>query len=124
MRMRQSRVKTYHLRPRTTTKGAECNTYEVYEDAVSFRGEVWAAGGRVQAELYGERLSYVRNVRIEGRYVITTDRDGIIHYVYPNGLDIVESDGVCIYVPPDQSPDYKVISIRPVCPLKMECMKI
>lgn len=124
MRMRQSRVKTYHLRPRTTTKGVECNAYEVYEDAVPFRGEVWAAGGRVQAELYGERLSYVRNVRIEGRYVITTDRDGIVHYVYPNGLDIVELDGVCIYVPPDQSPDYKVISIRPVCPLRLECMKL
>lgn len=124
MRMKQSRVRTYHLRTRTTVKGAECNTYEVYEDAVPFRGEVWAAGGRVQAELYGEKLSYIRNVRVEGRYVITTDRSGIVHYVYPDGLDIVESDGVCLYTAPDQPPDYKVISINPCQPLRMECMKL
>lgn len=123
MRMRQSRIRTYYLRTRETVKDNEGNTSNEYAPAVSFHGEVWPATGKVQAEVYGERLSYVRNVRVDGKYVITTDRDGIVHYVYPCGLDIVESDGVCLYVGADEDPDYKVLSVKPYNPLRMECMK-
>lgn len=124
MRMKQSRLQRYYLRTRTTAKDKEGNTWNEYAPAIEFRGEVWPASGKVQAELYGERLSYVRNVRIDGKYVITTDEKGIVHYVYPNGLDIVESDGVCLYVNADAEPDYKVLSIKPYQPLRMECIKL
>lgn len=124
MRMKRSRVKTHYIRSRTSVKDSEGGSNVTYEAAHEFRGEVWPASGKVQAEMYGEKLSYIRNVRVDGKYIITTDRNGIVHYVYPDGLDIVESDGACLYVLGEAMPDYKVLSVKPYEPLRMECMKL
>lgn len=122
--MRRNRVQEYYLKNRETLKDGQGSTYEDYAEPFPFKGEVWAAGGKVQAEMYGERLSYIRNVRIQGKYIITTDRKGVVHYVYSNGLDVSESDGMCLYVPGESKPDYKIISIKPYQPLRLECEKI
>lgn len=122
--MKRNRVQRLYLKSRIINKDNEGGTCEGYADAVPFQGEVWPASGKVQAEIYGERLTYVRNVRVDGNYMITTDREGIMHYVYADGLDIVESDGVCLYVNADVKPDYKVLSIKPFKMLRMECIKI
>ena len=74
--------------------------------------------------MYGERLSYIRNLRIDGKYVITTDRKGKEHYIFSDGLDIAESDGLCLYVERNAKPDYKIISIKPYKPLRLEAEKI
>lgn len=124
MRMRRSRVQKFFLKKREVKKDSEGSTYDEYKEAVAFQGEAWAASGKVQAEQYGEKLSYIRNVRVDGKYSIKTDEKGVPHYAYPDGLDIVESDGVCLYVGADMEPDYKVLSINPVRPLRMECIKI
>lgn len=122
MRLKRSRMRTYYLKPRSSHKDAEGGVYEDYGIAHSFQGEVWPASGKVQAEMYGERLSYIRNVRIAGRYVITVDRKGKVHYVYPDGLDVTESDGLCLYS--EDKPDYKIISVKPYNPLRLEAEKI
>lgn len=122
MRLKRSRIQTYYLRPRIPIRDSEGGTYEDYGTAHPFRGEVWPASGKVQAEMYGERLSYIRNVRIEGKYVITTDRNGKEHYVYPDGLDVTESDGLCLYS--NEKPDYRIISIKPYTHIKLEVEKI
>lgn len=124
MRLKRNRVKMYHLRPRILRKDDEGGTYVDYGDTVGFHGELWPAGGKVQAEMYGEKLSYIRNLRIVGEYVITTDRKGKVHHVYPDGLDITESDGLCLYVPSDADPDYKIISVKPYKPLRLEAEKL
>lgn len=64
-----------------------------YGDPFAFRAEIWPAGGKVQAEMYGQRLSYILNMLCDP-------------------LDIKENDGVCIYSGPDEKPDYQVISIK------------
>ena len=112
MRMKRSRLKQYYLRSKKVIKDNEGSTWVEYAEPVAFMGEVWAASGKVQAEIYGERLSYIRNVRVDGSYV------------FQDGLDIVESDGVCLYVSGDADPDYKVLSIKPCKPLRMECVKL
>lgn len=124
MCMRRSRVKKYYLRKRETLKDEQGGTYEEYKEPIEWSGEVWSAGGKVQAEMYGERLSYIRNVRIAGEYKIVTDEKNRLHYVFENGLDITESDGMCLYVPGESKPDYKIISIKPYQPLRLECEKI
>ncbi len=124
MRMKQSRKQLYYLKSRESKPDDEGGIYPEYTTAHPFIGEVWPASGKAQAEVYGERLSYIRNARIEGKYVITTARDGIVHYVYPDGLDIVENDGVCLYVTADSEPDYKVLSIKPYEQLRMECERL
>jgi hypothetical protein len=124
MRLRRNRIKTFYHRTRISGKDKEGSTYTEYADAFPFSGEIWSGGGKVQAEVYGEKLSYLRNVRIDGRYVITTDREGITHYVYPNGLDLVESDGLCLYTDPEETPDYKINAIKPYKQLVLEAMKL
>lgn len=124
MRLKRSRVKKYYHKTKTTERDSEGGTYEHYGDAVVFSGEVWPASGKVQAEMYGEKLSYIRNVRIEGKYIITVDRKNQLHYVFPEGLDISESDGLCLYVSPDAEPDYRIISIKPYTPLRLEAEKL
>lgn len=124
MRMKRSRLKRYYIRSKNVVKDNEGSTSVEYAVPIAFSGEVWPASGKVQAEMYGEKLSYIRNVRVDGNYVIATDRKGVVHYVFPNGLDIVESDGVCLYVSGDAEPDYKILSVKPYKPLRMECMKL
>lgn len=124
MRLRQSRIKTYYAKKTKTVKDKEGSTYTEYESSVSFRGEVWPAGGKVQAEMYGERLSYIRNLRIEGEYTMSADEKGVIHYVFADGLDIKENDGLCLYVGKDSKPDYKILAIKPFTPIRLECEKL
>lgn len=124
MRMKQSRVQTYSLKKRKPLKDAQGGTYEDYGPPAVFHGESWPAGGKVQAELYGERLSYIRNVKIQGEYRIMTDDKSRVHYIFENGLDVMEMDGICLYVPGDVKPDYKIIAVKPYRPLRLECEKI
>ena len=124
MRMKRSRIKTYFLRKVTTVKDGEGSTSTEYGKAIAFQGESWPAGGKVQAELYGNRLSYIRNVKVDGKYISKPDNKGMLHYIFENGMDIMENDGVCLYVSADMTPDYKIISLKPYHPLVLEVERI
>ena len=82
MRLKRSRLKTYSTTKRIASKDSEGNTYDSWSDAVAMlSAEIWPASGKVQAEMYGERLPYIRNVRINGKYCIAYDEKGKIHYL-------------------------------------------
>lgn len=122
--MRRNRIETYYHRKRIMKKDSEGSTSEEYGAASSISGESWPASGKVQAEQYGQRLSYIRNMRINGKYKIQTDSKGNTHYIFKNGADIQELDGICLYTGRDQKPDYKIISIKPYRFLTIEVEKI
>lgn len=105
-------------------KDKESGSYDTYGPATAFQGEVWPASGKVQAAMYGEKLSYVRNIKMDGKYSVSVDEKNRIHYIFENGLDIAESDGLCVYVSKESDPDYKIISIKPYTPLRLEAEKI
>lgn len=65
-----------------------------YETAVPIEAVIWSAGGRVQAEMYGEKLAYIKNMQYEGMEVIR------------------EGDGICVNTVPEERPDYKVIAVN------------
>ena len=82
MRLKRSRLDEYGYRKRVTEKDSEGTTFDTYSEAAAkFSGEVWPASGKVQAETYGERLSYIRNVRINAKYFNATDESGKAHYL-------------------------------------------
>lgn len=122
--MRRSRIKEYYLKPKQIVKNNEGGTTVEYGSPIKFSGEMWPAGGKIQAEQYGQRLSYIRNLKIDGKYEIKTDEKGIVHYIFSNGLDVVEAHGLCLYVPTDAEPDYKILSIKPYHPLRLEAEKL
>ncbi|MFR6348552.1 MAG: hypothetical protein ACLUN9_17675 [Enterocloster aldenensis] len=68
MRLRRSRLVTYHHREAIPKKDSEGSAYTEYGPAVPFQAEEWPAGGKVQAEMYGQRLPNIRNLRIQGAY--------------------------------------------------------
>lgn len=120
MRLRQSRLETYYHRKRMVKKDSEGSTYEEYGAASSFSGESWPASGKVQAQQYGQRLGYIRNLKIAGGYTIEPDKDGKLHYVLENGTDLMELDGICLFVGENARPDYKIVAVKPYRFLTLE----
>lgn len=94
MRMRRNLQKEYALKRRVTDRNDEGGYIESWSDPVTIRATIWQASGRVQAELYGERLAYMRNMEYEGAETIA------------------ENDGVCVLVSPERDPDYRVVSVN------------
>ena len=73
MKLRRNRVETFYHRKRIVEKDSEGSTRERYGTASLIYGESWPASGKVQAQQYGQRLNYIRNLRISGKYEIKPD---------------------------------------------------
>lgn len=65
-----------------------------YDVAIPIEAAIWAAGGKIQAEMYGERLAYMKNMHYEGTETMQ------------------EGDGICVAVGPEELPDYKIVAIN------------
>ena len=123
MRLKRNRLKQFHHRPAVARKDNEGNSYTEYVSGLPITAEIWPAGGKLQAELYGQRLSYIRNCRIDGTYKTQTDEKGRVSYLFGT-QKIMEGDGICLDVPAESDPDYKIIAIRPYRHLYMELEKL
>lgn len=123
MRLKRNRLKQYYHRRAEVKKDNEGNSYIEYGSASAFSAEIWPAGGRIQAEMYGQSLSYIRNCRIDGGYTIQTDNNGKVNYVFDT-FTMHEGDGICVDVSGESEPDYKIIAIRPYRKLYMELERI
>lgn len=121
MRLKRSRLKTYTHCKAVIQKDKEGGTYAEYGPAVSFLAEMWPAGGKIQAEIYGIRLPNIRNLRIDGKYREIPGANGRVSYEIENGPTITVNDGICMY---SDIPDYKVVAIYPYSFLALEVEKL
>lgn len=119
MRIKQDRLRTYSHRAAQSKKDGEGNSYTEYGLAHFFDAEVWPGGGKIQAAIYGQRLPYIRNCRINGTYHEVASEDGRVGYCVDD-MVIQEGDGICLYACRGADPDYRVISIRPYRFLTLE----
>lgn len=95
MRLLQRDLKPYTVKRRIIFKEPDGTTYEEADPVGhTIRANVQPAGGRTLIEMYGERLVYMLTAYVDTK------------------TDILEADGICIYVVPDKAPDYKVVAIR------------
>lgn len=93
--MRIKNKKPYFLKRKVILEDDEGGKYTDYSnEPINIQANIYPATGRLQAEIYGERLNYILNMLYDGLESIN------------------EGDGVCVYVPNDIDPDYKVISIK------------
>lgn len=104
--MRIKNKKTYYLKKQTLIEDDEGGKYPGYSEGIEINANISPASGRLQAEIYGERLNYILNM------------------LYDEDAEIVEGDGICVYVSKDNEPDYKVISIKRYSHLVIELEKI
>ncbi len=92
MRLKRNRLKPYLIRKAIIVTSYEGIKKATYSDvATKIRAEIWPASGRLQAEIYGERVNYILNCLI--------DRETLVE----------ESDGFCI---DSDKVTHKVISIK------------
>ena len=119
MRMKRNRLMTVYHRKATTEKDAECHDNVVYGPAVKLEAEMWPAGGKMQAEMYGVRLPNIRNLRLDGAYQEVC-KDGAVRFQLENGPVITVKDGINLYTAAGTDPDYEVVAIRPYGHLTLE----
>lgn len=124
MRLKQNRLKTYHHRAAIPKKTGEGGSYVEYGPAEEFKAEEWPAGGKIQAERYGIRLPIIRNVRIEGEYCEIYTVEGTLGFKMENGPTFSVNDGICLHVPADSKPDYRVVAVYPYRFLTLEVERI
>ena len=105
--MRIRNKKLYYLKKKISLTDAEGGKYYTYSStATEIMANIWPASGKLQAEIYGQRLNYILNM------------------LYDGAEELKEGDGICVYVPSTSDPDYKVISIKPYSHKLIELEKI
>ncbi|MEW9991810.1 hypothetical protein [Clostridium butyricum] len=104
--MRVKNKKTYYLKKKTIVTDDEGGKYPGYSDSIEIKANIWPASGKLQAEIYGERLKYILNM------------------LYDGTVELNEGDGICVYVDKGSDPDYKIISIKNFSHLTIELEKI
>ncbi|EOH94842.1 hypothetical protein [Enterococcus pallens] len=98
MRLREQDLQTCYLRKRINTTDEEGNSITTYsEESIELRMNIQSAGGKVAAEIYGERLPYMKACKYQGDQLIEGENEG---------------DGICVNVSKDADPDYKILAIQ------------
>lgn len=105
--MRIKNKKACWLKKKINTEDDEGNVYEDYSnEPIEIKANIYPASGKLQVEIYGERLNYIFNMLYDG----------------PENLN--EGDGICVFVEKDSKPDYKIISIKQYSHQLIELEKI
>lgn len=123
MRLKRNRLKTYSHRRAIPKKDNEGNSYIEYGLPSCFEAEVWPAGGKLQSEMYGQRVNNIQNCRINAGYEVMADEKGHISYRIGR-MALQEGDGICLNVSGSREPDYRIIAIRPYRYLTMEIERL
>jgi len=123
MRLKQNRQAEYQHRKAIPVRDTEGGIYTEYAPAVPMTAEMWAGGGKQQAEMYGNRLPNIRNLRLDGNYHEISGVNGKVVYQVEGGPKITAGDGICIYVVADQDPDYQIVAMYPYSHLTLEMEK-
>ena len=92
MRLKKNRLKPYKIFKyvvKTNEEGVRFKGYK--ENSYIINAEIYPASGRIQAQVYGEKLNYILNMLIE------------------RTTEIKERDGICIS---SETPNYEVVSIK------------
>lgn len=119
-RLKLNRVRTFYVRPRFVTKDNEGVPIESFGTAVEVRGEIWPASDRRSIETYGDRITGIQSVWVEGQYMLQFN-NGVNSVLLRNSnYDLNLGDGVCVEAGPTDEPDYQVVSFTPYRLLRME----
>lgn len=96
--MRLSALKNYRVYEPVIEKDGEGVTTEKWIKRKLMLLEIWPASGKLQAEMYGERLNYILNM------ILPKNED--------DDFRLTEKWGVNIYNQSIDEPDYRIISMK------------
>lgn len=96
--MRLSALKNYSVYEPVIEKDGEGVITEKWIKRKSMLLEIWPASGKLQAEMYGERLNYILNM------ILPKNKD--------DDFRLTEKWGVNVYNHSIDEPDYRIISMK------------
>lgn len=91
MFLKRNKLKPYKYFKKTTKCNEEGVCAKSYEYSKNILAEIYPAGGKVQSEIYGDRIKYMLNMNI------------------PNGYHICENDAIAYM---SEEANYKIVSIK------------
>lgn len=98
MRLMQRDLKTVYLKKRVVGQDDEANdVYTFSKDCEALKMVIRSGGGAVLAQIYGDRLPYIKSCQYQGDLLNEGQNEG---------------DGICLNVSSDEEPDYKINSIQ------------
>ena len=99
MRLRKRNLVVAYLKKRHLEKDDEGNDVVTYSSEFNeLHMNIQSAGGQVAATIYGQHLPYIKLCKYQGD-LLKPKRN--------------EKDGICLYVKPENDPDYEIESIQP-----------
>lgn len=120
MKLRNKKV--YYLRRRIVRKTPDGEKYADYAEAVEISATSYSGQGQIQEGMSGAVQQYQRKLLMDDVYTVSVE-DGVETYHIidknRNQISMAAGDGICLYAAPDQSPDYKIMSIIAVGHLKI-----
>ena len=123
-RLKQNRLQTMYVRPKTVTYDSEGVPEISWGTAVEIKGEVWPATDRRQIESYGDRISGIQNVWVQEDYMVFLDQ-GVDKVLLRDATFVLSAgDGICVNAGKTDVPDYQVLSFTPYKHLKMEIERL
>lgn len=122
-RLKFDRLQKFYLRPKFVEYDAEGVPVVSWGGAVEMYGEVFPATDRRSIESYGDRISGIQNVWVQGEYeLVFEDKVTKVLLRDPNYLMSL-GDGFCFEAGPTDEPDYEVRSFTPYGYIKLEIEK-
>lgn len=118
--MKHSRMTAISFCNRTITKDTEGVETATYGTAFSLNGIIYAVSGKAEAQMYGEKINSMLNVKVDGSYTISVE--GSEQKVTIGSKTLKIGDGLKIYN--TVSPDYQIIGFTAYKPLKLLIEKI
>lgn len=119
-RLKLTRLQTFYVRQRIVSRDNEGVQIVSWGPAIELKGEVWPANDRRSIESYGDRITGIQSVWLQGQYMLTFE-SGVSKVLLrgPNYL-LSLGDGICFEAGPEDEPDYQVLSFTPYDLLKLE----
>lgn len=119
-RLKLTRLRTFYVRQRIVSRDNEGVQIVSWGPAIELKGEVWPANDRRSIESYGDRITGIQSVWLQGQYMLTFE-SGVSKVLLrdPNYL-LSLGDGICFEAGPEDEPDYQVLSFTPYDLLKLE----
>lgn len=119
-RLKLTRLQTFYVRQRQVSRDNEGVQVISWGPAIKLKGEVWPASDRRSIESYGDRITGIQSVWLQGQYMLTYESGVSKVLLRDQNYLLSLGDGICFEAGPEDEPDYQVLSFTPYGLLKLE----
>lgn len=119
-RLKLTRLQTFYIRQRQVSRDNEGVQVISWGPAIKLKGEVWPASDRRSIESYGDRITGIQSVWLQGQYMLTYESGVSKVLLRDQNYLLSLGDGICFEAGPEDEPDYQVLSFTPYGLLKLE----